>query len=925
MRHRPHPHVHRHPHRRSVAALMAIALAVAACSGDDSAAPATTSAPNPTETTSPPGSTTSPTTSTTPTATTTTTTTSVPRDGSVGPSLAGLRSVVPFADYRWVPPLGDDARYAGPPTPTSFDEVLLVPDQQHGFESMASTDPTTLAALVERLEANGFAIHGRGGNRFFHDGYKGDAYWDRPLFVTTDALYHSWHLVFDKVLRDTEQVRLLPILEEFLRDAVAAARDQETDLAGTALADAAHRATAYYEAAAVLLELDVGTINDLATAEVGLVAAAAGMETSPITGVVECQAPESFVGCVDFSLFLPRGHYNRTPDLQRYFRAMSLLGQEGFALDRGIGVVPGLLVTRVLVVDPEMTAAWTALYEPTAFLVGLADDIDPFQLAAAADEVVPGWASDPERLLAADAPTIAATVLADHAVAIDPERASVRVMGARFTLDSFILDQLAWPNVGREPADERRVHVSALDVAAAFGSPLARDLQLATESSYDRYEDQLTAMTEIVATRRPDDWAGTVYDAWLAAIEPQFRQRTPAYPDFMRNDAWAAKSLQTGLASYTELKHDTVLYTKQGSSGEGDGPEPATFVPRHWVEPDPVAFGRIAAAAGLLRDGFAERDLLTDGTDDLLGTLIELSDWLGGIATRELAGTVASDSENQRLRDIGSELEYLWIVSSDIELNDYGAAIPDVDERAGLVTDIFTTSFDYLQLGTGDVQSISVIVPIGDGRFELAEGQVASYYEFWRSTSEPRLTDEEWRSWLSNDEPLPDRPEWAAPFLVEATGVPLYRLIDPYRGSVIGTDPYWSFECGVDQSVVQRRGDVLTCQATTFDGASQRWHIVVLDDRGTGSWVDLTDRSAPPRAPDGLLCREYLAQPGFEEAMRAFGESPPWNDSALAYHWALTYWFEQGQPVRMDVDDNGIPCELLFDPAVVAAVWAGGI
>ncbi len=463
--------------------------------------------------------------------------------------------------------------------------------------------------------------------------------------------------------------------------------------------------------------------------------------------------------------------------------------------------------------------------------------------------------------------------------------------------------------------------MSALDVAAAFGSPFARDLQLATESGYDRYEEQLTAMTEIVKARRPDDWAGTVYDAWLAAIEPQFQPRAQAYPDFMQSDAWAAKTLQTGLASYTELKHDTVLYTKQGSSGEGDGPEPATFVPRHWVEPDPVAFGRIAAAAGLLRDGFVERDLLTDDTDDLLSTLIELSVWLGGIASRELAGTVASEDENRRLLDIGSELEYLWIVSSEIELTEYGAAVPDFDERAGLVTDIFTTSFDYLQLGTGDIQPIYVIVPIGDGRFELAVGQVASYYEFWRSTSEPRLTDEEWRAWLSNDEPLPDRPEWTDAFLVEATGVPLYRILDRYRDSVVEDR---TLECEDDQSRILRRGDTVNCQ-TSVAGLPHAWHLIVLDDRGTATWVDVTGASPPPRAPDGLLCREYLARPEFEAAMRAFGESPPWNDSVLAYHWVLAYWFEQGQPARMDVDGNGLPCELLFDPAVVAAVWAGGL
>ena len=752
--------------RATAATVAGLALLAPACTGDDAATtptvPASTTSPSEPTGTSASTTTTSSPTSTTPITTPPPTTTDPGEPvETAGPS--GLRAVVPFADYRWVPALSDDAVYGGPTTPSSLGDVLLTPSQRDAVDQPWFGG----ADAIERLERNGFVVNADRADRFFHDAYKSAAYWETPLFVTTDALYHTWHLVFDRVLRDTEQQHLLPTLEAFLAAAVDTAREQEAELAGSVLEDDAHRATAYYESAAVLAGVDVGGYNELAAEELALVEAASGVEASPITSSGACEWPNSFVGCVDYSLFRPRGHYTRTPELERYFRAMSLLGLEGFALDEGVGVVPGLLVTRPMVADRDLLEGWRALYEPTAFLVGLADDVDPLQLAAVADDAIPGWLDDPTVIAGADAETIAEAALAAHPVAIDPERASVRLMGARFTLDSFVLDQLAWPNVGRESPEERRVFVSPLDLAAAFGSDVARERQLATESSYYRYTEQLDEMTELIAARGPDDWAATVYDAWLAAIAPQFEPRSSAYPDFMRNDVWAAKALQTGLGSYTELKHDTVLYTKQGSAGEGEGPEPADFVPRHWVEPDPVAFGRIAAAAALVRDGFDGRGLLTDETDDLLATLIELSDWLAGIATRELAGEVADDVDNARLLDIGSELEYLWIASSEIELNEYGYAVPDWDERAGLVTDVFTTSFEHLQLGTGNPEAIFVIVPLGDGRFELAQGAVMSYYEFWMSNDTPRLTDEEWRAMLVDDD-LPPRPQWVDPFVVGA-------------------------------------------------------------------------------------------------------------------------------------------------------------
>ena len=65
----------------------------------------------------------------------------------------------------------------------------------------------------------------------------------------------------------------------------------------------------------------------------------------------------------------------------------------------------------------------------------------------------------------------------------------------------------------------------------------------------------------------------------------------------MRNNGWAAKGHQTGFGSYTELKHDTILYAKQGIA-EGDMEPPP--VVRHAVEADPEAFHRVADMAMLL-------------------------------------------------------------------------------------------------------------------------------------------------------------------------------------------------------------------------------------------------------------------------------------------------------------------------------------
>ena len=657
---------------------------------------------------------------------------------------AGL-ALRPFGSLEDVPLLADDPHYAGPATPTSMEGVVTT-----AFVDRHLDDPRVAGRLTEL----GFvAVADQW--RLFHHVYENQFYEGFPVFVTTDVAAHAWHQLFDKVLRDTEEEVLLPTLERLVTAAVDQARAQRDELAGTPVADAADRAAQLYEAAATVLGLDVGQIGDQATQEVALIREATQLAASPITSFGPCGAGSS-VNCVNYALFRPRGHYTRSDDLQRYFRAMSLFGQSAFFLDPE-SLRVGLLATRALLASDATVADWQLVYEPTAFLVGASDDYTPFELAAAAADVAPDGLHAPVAFADPDVlGEVADGLRSLRPVQINPEAASARLMGVRLTLDGLVLDQLV------SPAVPNRFEASALDVAAAFGSDWALGvLQDAGLADQPGYVDQLQLLRRDIAARTIDDWGRTVYDAWLWSIAPQWAPHGLAHPDFMRTDAWAAKAHQAGLGSYAELKHDTILYAKQAIA-EGGGDEPPA-PPRHWVEPDPVLFERLGQASALLHDGLADRGMVTDDQERLFD---EFGQWLadlGRIARDELAGRPLSPDDNLLLESTGGFLEHHWIATSDLARAGEDAG---PDDEAALVADILTSSgLGALEVATGRVDTLLVLVPDDDGTFQVAVGGVYSFHQFWQDPSQ-RLTDQQWRAMLDAGD-APPRPAWQDVFVVQ--------------------------------------------------------------------------------------------------------------------------------------------------------------
>ncbi|MEA2023643.1 MAG: DUF3160 domain-containing protein, partial [Actinomycetota bacterium] len=115
----------------------------------------------------------------------------------------------------------------------------------------------------------------------------------------------------------------------------------------------------------------------------------------------------------------------------------------------------------------------------------------------------------------------------------------------------------------------------------------------------------------------------------------------------------------------------------------------------------------------------------------------------------ELDAKPISKEDNEWLAHIGST--FAWLV----EVINQGEKEP-----TPIIADIFLDPFadEVLEIGTGPLDTIHVLVPDDDGRFQVATGAVYSYYEFWGPRSE-RLSDEEWWDRITAGD-LPERPSW---------------------------------------------------------------------------------------------------------------------------------------------------------------------
>jgi hypothetical protein len=502
---------------------------------------------------------------------------------------------------------------------------------------------------LAHLTRNGFVVTDRVNFAQFAAAYAYLHKCDLPVLITTDSLLHATHQGFDAMLQLAEEHLLAESLRQLLQGCRETTLQMCAENDNPLLAPLLDDLLVYFSVPLALLE-DI--LDDLM---LGMPERAAFIKSNPyavdrwpqlaeyfaaaqkvaelppeiatyFSAAREAAAalPVSLFGeeprMIDFTLFTPRGHYTKSPGLSRYFRAQSWLQQIDFRLvsvdDLGQSVLEAtqLAAAMLLLQILEQAGVQETLDHTEAFLTTVFGPSDNTTLQDVArfltdaglhdplDALAPAESDRLLRLLCSGAygqqriaGQLESTLAVDPSAPPAPRPVSLLLLGPRFAMDSLITSEVVFDRliVDGQKVDRSLPH--PLDVLYVLGNDRAL-VHLAEELARYGYRDTLDHLRQVVA-QEAEHRADSLYYRFLHAIRALNLSATgEVVPTALRSEAWQDKLLQTQLAAWAELRHDSILYVKQSFTMRA-----ACSYPDGYVEPYPAFYAAIAdyAAQGL--------------------------------------------------------------------------------------------------------------------------------------------------------------------------------------------------------------------------------------------------------------------------------------------------------------------------------------
>lgn len=645
--------------------------------------------------------------------------------------------------------------------------------QESGFISLAMEDPDrqySMAALYLKI-------------------------WqaELPVLITTDSVLHAWHRSYDDSLMQFEVNEAMPAYRKFLEGMRSSLKQTYPKLPHT-LKESARDLDVYL---AVALSLLGPELTDRERYEIRV-----GKSKAPDAVVSPLDAPKKLVDGilraiasetarsfsiygssrhVDFSQFKVRGHYNESEDLKKYFRAAMWMGRAdtGFTLLDSKGKVHTrsartALLAGHLARQSGQLEAFTNLQKSIDYFVGTANGLSIGDLVVFLDDAgitETEMLADASRIeslaaqLAQAGPKDRVTSQGIASTEKEPPPLVFQLASQRFTIDSFVHDQLSSDEV------EDRFMVTAPEVFAAFGGDEATRL-IGPQVAKFEMSDEVGALRRTISDLPQSYWEQNIYTRWFDALRvlddvPDNQH----FPKLFEGRGWQRKQLQTQLASFAELRRDTILYVAQSYASI------VCDFPAMYVEPYPAFFDRM--------------EQMALGASRHLNNAKFFKNFADIMARLERAAQAQLDGKDLAKED----REFLYhLVKRD--LSSFGCGPPtitwtgwykdlfwdgDVDLWEPVIADVFTDPNTDRTLNVATASPELAIIAIetknGPGIFV---GPIYGYREFVGK----RISDHEWQKTLRESR-APEAPAWTSDFQSGQAPPPKPhppRKDDPARG-----------------------------------------------------------------------------------------------------------------------------------------------
>jgi hypothetical protein len=419
----------------------------------------------------------------------------------------------------------------------------------------------------------------------------------------------------------------------------------------------------------------------------------------------------------DYTQFKPRSHYTDSSLLKTYFIAMKWLMREKFYFQSPPLTKAALVLVNTI--DAADLLQLNQLSEQIFNLIGTDDDLTldglraysqekklttPTDIIANLDETIMQElvALQPQKIQSTNYKT------PNNYESVEEEDAKAMTngfvfFGEKFTLDSYLFDLTTAGSAEKEFAYKPNIQTALIVPDILEDNALANQLvklrlaeKAETEqvlenpnytqlSSYDTVRTEAKTALAFSGNNSPElnpaellgsdtnslaFFTNNIYHKRLNMLGLLLKAPLENAPYFRLDPLYALKNLMTYMGSYTELKHDTLLYVKQsyaemGAGGEGECririETPALPVPKGYLEAEPAFIDQLIQLNTETLPYFTgtyERHKFIE-----FGTILER---FKAISIQQMHNEVISDEDFERLRLLGTQLNQLVLPTKPI-------------------------------------------------------------------------------------------------------------------------------------------------------------------------------------------------------------------------------------------------------------------